>query len=407
MRRPIVRAATVLPALHSLLYSTMSSNLIAAIPAAMDWVRDELAARLQFKQEIAKIHRRISSYEDEYIDMTLCSFVPDQKITWQRTAREKVSVYLRDVFDTDEFKVRLANVLHMPNQVYCRIQPQRGDSDLDCYFTAWDNSPTPLPGEDGLDCIYTDYNYGEEKYHLFNDGTCNTCGASRAPVPQGVDVAFVDELSTKLRKLEMDRRQNDLQNNYCDPLYEEIKSELLSAAEIKYMLRQNLEAHGPRRPVEVLIWSAADIIFKPHSALPNRDCRDERFRETNMTVEEAAKEQDFPLSFSGKSMYSIFKYTDVLALLAAKGIPVDQREYFTCELYTSYGKEMEYWTPVTRRILLRFWGKKPDGSSAVPAHLQLAKDKALAGWNARHYELEDREKSAYDRQLRQAFDSGC
>ena len=79
-------------------------------------------------------------------------------------------------------------------------------------------------------------------------------------------------------KAEKDRKQTILQDKYCDVLFKDILQTMSSPDAVK--------THLIEKPtVPVLIWTANEVFFEPHSSIPRRDCRSEIFGNTNHSVE--------------------------------------------------------------------------------------------------------------------------
>lgn len=188
----------------------------------------------------------------------------------------------------------------------------------------------------------------------------------------------VADLRQPAVKAEKDKKQSVLQNEYCDSLFESILQNMASPHVVKAHLLEK-----PTTPV--LIWTANEVFFEPHSSIPRRDCRSEQCGSTGKTVEEYVLNRgihqivDSPIPYhETQSIYAILKYTDILHLLAARwdssSVP-----HFTCERYTSpCGDSTHYWRPQEHTIYLRFW---PDG---VPAHHAQSQTAALDGYDARY-----------------------
>jgi hypothetical protein len=188
----------------------------------------------------------------------------------------------------------------------------------------------------------------------------------------------VADLRQPAVKAEKDKKQAILQNEYCDSLFENILQNMASPDVVK--------AHLLEKPtVPVLIWTANEVFFEPHSSIPRRDCRSELFAQTGITVEEYVisnglheiVESSIPYHES-QSMYAVLKYTDILHLLAARW-DSSIAPHFTCERYTSpCGESNTYWRPQEHVIWLRFW---PDG---VPARHAESQKAALDGYEDRY-----------------------
>jgi hypothetical protein len=179
-------------------------------------------------------------------------------------------------------------------------------------------------------------------------------------------------------KAEKDRKQTILQDEYCDMLFKDILQTMSSPDAVK--------THLIEKPtVPVLIWTANEVFFEPHSSIPRRDCRSEMFGNTNHSVETFAIYQGLhntvksPIPYhEDQSIYAVLKYTDILHLLAARW-DSSITPHFTCERYTSQcGESNRYWRPQEHTIYLRFW---PDG---VPAHHAESQKVALDGYEARY-----------------------
>ena len=189
----------------------------------------------------------------------------------------------------------------------------------------------------------------------------------------------VAEMRQPAVKAEKDKKQSNLQENYCDVLFESILQTMSSPEAVK--------AHLLEKPtVPVLIWTANEVFFEPHSSIPRRDCRSEMFGNTDMTVEEYAIYRGIHDTVKSsnvgvcetQSVYAVLKYTDILYLLAARW-DSSITPHFTCERYTSPSDSANcYWRPQEHKIYLRFW---PDG---VPAHHAESQKGALDGYEARY-----------------------
>jgi len=189
------------------------------------------------------------------------------------------------------------------------------------------------------------------------------------------DVADLRQPSVKADK---DRKQTILQEEYCDMLFEDILRTLPSPSVIKAQL-----LNVPNTPV--LIWTAKEVFFEPHSSIPRRDCRSEPCGETGITVEEYVIDRGIHETVKSsishhddQSIYAVLKYTDILHLLAARW-DSSSTPHFTCERYTSpCGESNHYWRPQEHTIYLRFW---PDGVPSRHADSQTA---ALHGYETRY-----------------------
>jgi hypothetical protein len=188
----------------------------------------------------------------------------------------------------------------------------------------------------------------------------------------------VAEMRQPAVKAEKDRKQTILQDEYCDMLFMDILQTMSSAEAVK--------THLIEKPtVPVLIWTANEVFFEPHSSIPRRDCRSEAFGNTHHSVETFAIYEGLhntvksPIMFhEDQSIYAVLKYTDILHLLAARW-DSSITPHFTCERYTSQcGESNRYWRPQQHTIYLRFW---PDG---VPAHHAESQKVALDGYEARY-----------------------
>ena len=188
----------------------------------------------------------------------------------------------------------------------------------------------------------------------------------------------VADLRQPAVKAEKDKKQAILQNEYCDSLFETILQNMVSPNVVKAHLLEK-----PTTPV--LIWTANEVFFEPHSSIPRRDCRSEMFSNTDITVEEYAIKWGIheivksPMPYhETQSMYAVLKYTDILHLLATRW-DSSITPHFTCERYTSpCGDSTCYWRAQEHTIYLRFW---PDG---VPAHHAESQKVALDGYDARY-----------------------
>jgi len=188
----------------------------------------------------------------------------------------------------------------------------------------------------------------------------------------------VAEMRQPVVKAEKDKKQAILQDEYCDVLFEEILQTMSSPEAVKTHLME-------KPTVPVLIWTTNEVFFEPHSSIPRRDCRSERFGNTDHSVEDIAIYRGYhqtvnsPIAFhENQSIYAVLKYTDILHLLAARW-DSSVTPHFTCERYTSQcGESNRYWRPQEHTIYLRFW---PDG---VPAHHAECQKAALDGYEARY-----------------------
>lgn len=188
----------------------------------------------------------------------------------------------------------------------------------------------------------------------------------------------VADLRQPAVKAEKDKKQAILQNEYCDSLFETILQNMASPDVVKMHLLE-------KPTVPVLIWTANEVFFEPHSSIPRRDCRSEQYDSTGMTVEDYVLDMGIheivksSIQYNeSQSMYAVLKYTDILHLLAARW-DSSSAPHFTCERYTSPSKSSNcYWRPQKHVIYLRFW---PDG---VPAHHAQSQKAALDGYDARY-----------------------
>ena len=195
------------------------------------------------------------------------------------------------------------------------------------------------------------------------------------PLFNSSDVA---DLRQPAIKAEKDKKQSILQNEYCDSLFETILQNMASPDVVKAQLLEK-----PTTPV--LIWTAKEVFFEPHSSIPRRDCRSEQCGSTGMTVEDYVLDKGIHQIVKSlipyheaQSIYAILKYTDILHLLASRW-DSSSAPHFTCERYTSpCGDSTRYWRPQQHTIYIRFW---PDGVSTHHAESQKA---ALDAYEVRY-----------------------
>ena len=165
----------------------------------------------------------------------------------------------------------------------------------------------------------------------------------------------------------------------CDALLERMSSEIPSIDVIKLRIADAIE----KGKNEIQLWSAKEAFFKPHSSIEGSSCKSEKFRNTDMTVEEAAIAEgahSVVLLQDGSSLKldDILSSPDFLPLRASS-----YGENVSCShAVVQCGDETEYWVPKEHQIFLIIW---PD---TLPADMIESRKIALANHKERFFTLQ-------------------
>ena len=186
---------------------------------------------------------------------------------------------------------------------------------------------------------------------------------------------FVKAMTTPLKAT----KQQIVQDWGCDALLEKIKSEIKSVDEIKEKIADAFQ----KGKKEILLWSVKEVLFKPSLLIEGMDCRLEKFRDTKMTVEEAAIAEGAHSSIittlgAELAVSDILSSPDLLPLVGAY-----YGENISCNHYiVDCGGETDYWIPKEHQLFLYLW------TDGLPSEKINARQKALANHKERYFTLQ-------------------